>query len=500
MSDENDNSGPSEFTEEHFKSMMENLNSPDLSMGDLKSMMENLQEVTDTMGGLNGLMENLNMDSDVSGNSDSENPMGDLKSMMENLQETAGSMGDMKGFMDNLTAKSDVSGNPATENPLDNLRKIVYDFTNDLLTTFPELKKTLHPNLAAIVEYSDTDDANINAIKEHCLKIYPEKFFDILYQNEKLFSGDEPIYLLPGIDFLFVWSENISDATRKTIWKYLQLLLFALVSDMSDTTSFGDTAKLFEAIDNDEFKSKLQETIFNMDTGFDSSGNDTGNNVGDGNSGLPDPEKLHDHMNKMLNGKLGNLAREIAEETASDINIDMEDESSVNDVFQKLFKNPTKLMDLVTKVGSKLDTKIKSGDLKESELLAEAAEMMQHMKDMPGMENIQNLFSKAGSDKMNTSAMQAQMKRNINLAKQKERMRSKISKPATPPIPEANIESVEAANQAAIDLLLSEGVKFEDMENVIFSTGETYEKSARKQNMDNEPKKKKKKKKKKQNK
>jgi hypothetical protein len=180
----------------------------------------------------------------------------------------------------------------------------------------------------------------------------------------------------------------------------------------------------------------------------------------------------------------------------------MEDETSVNDVFQKLFKNPTKLMDLVTKVGSKLDTKIKSGDLKESELLAEAAEMMQHMKDMPGMENIQNLFNKAGSDKMNTSAMQAQMKRNINLAKQKERMRSKISKTNVKPIPEVNIESEEASNQAAIDLLLSEGVKFEDMENVIFSTGEAYEKSSRKQNTDSEsePKKKKKKKKKKQNK
>jgi hypothetical protein len=157
-------------------------------------------------------------------------------------------------------------------------------------------------------------------------------------------------------------------------------------------------------------------------------------------------------------------------------------------------------MDLVTKVGSKLDTKIKSGDLKESELLAEAAEMMQHMKDMPGMENIQNLFNNVGGNKVNTSAMQSQMKRNIHLAKQKERMRSKISKPTTTPIPEADVESVEAANQAAIDLLLSEGVKFEDMENVIFSTGETYEKSARKQNMDNEPKKKRKKKKKKQNK
>ena len=127
--------------------------------------------------------------------------------------------------------------------------------------------------------------------------------------------------------------------------------------------------------------------------------------------------------------------------------------------------------------------------------------MMQHMKDMPGMENIQNLFSKAGSDKMNVNAMQAHMKRNIHLAKQKERMRSKISKPPPPPPPsEINSDEVDIANKAAIDLLLSEGVKFEDMEQVIFSTGEKYEKSAKNSNPENEPKKKKKKKKKKQNK
>ena len=140
-------------------------------------------------------------------------------------------------------------------------------------------------------------------------------------------------------------------------------------------------------------------------------------------------------MNKMLNGKLGNLAREIAEETASDININMDDETSVNDVFQRLFKDPTKLMSLVTKVGSKLDNKIKSGDLKESELLAEAAEMMQHMKNMPGMENLQNLFSKAGTDKMNMNT-QSHLKRNINLAKQKERMRNKMTKPSQPSRPQ----------------------------------------------------------------
>ena len=492
MTDENDKSDDNTFTQdsnetnEQFKAMMESFQSDDISMSDIKSVLGQLDGSDVSLGDLGSIFENFQ-----SGTGD------DIQSMMDNLQNMTDKMGDMNGFMNNFQDKTDISGSKQNENPIDNLRKIIFDFTNDLLTSFPELRESLDPNLLAVIENDETPETELLAIRDYCLKIYPEKFFEILYQNEKLFEADEPIYLLPNIDFAYIWKENISDSTRKTIWKYLQLLLFALVSDMSDTTSFGDTAKLFEAIDNDAFKTKLQETIFNMDNAFDS--DSSGNATGKENE-LPDPEKLHDHMNKMLNGKLGNLAREIAEETASDINIDMEDESSVNDVFQKLFKNPTKLMDLVTKVGSKLDTKIKSGDLKESELLAEAAEMMQHMKDMPGMENIQNLFNKAGSDKMNVNAMQSHMKRNIHLAKQKERMRSKISKPPPPPPSEINADEVDIANQAAIDLLLSEGVKFEDMEHVIFSTGEKYEKSTQNSNPDNEPKKKKKKKKKKHNK
>ena len=492
MTDENDKSEDNTFTQdssdtnERIKAMMERFQTDDISMSDIKSVLGELGGSDISLGDLGSMFENFQ-----TGSGD------DIQSMMDNLQNMTDKMGDMNGFMNNFQDKTDISGSKQNENPIDNLRKIIFDFTNDLLTSFPELRESLDPNLLAVIENDETPETELLAIRDYCLKIYPEKFFEILYQNEKLFEADEPIYLLPNIDFAYIWKENISDSTRKTIWKYLQLLLFALVSDMSDTTSFGDTAKLFEAIDNDAFKTKLQETIFNMDNAFDS--DSSGNATGKENE-LPDPEKLHDHMNKMLNGKLGNLAREIAEETASDINIDMEDESSVNDVFQKLFKNPTKLMDLVTKVGSKLDTKIKSGDLKESELLAEAAEMMQHMKDMPGMENIQNLFNKAGSDKMNVNAMQSHMKRNIHLAKQKERMRSKISKPPPPPPSEINADEVDIANQAAIDLLLSEGVKFEDMEHVIFSTGEKYEKSTQNSNPDNEPKKKKKKKKKKHNK
>ena len=59
------------------------------------------------------------------------------------------------------------------------------------------------------------------------------------------------------------------------------------------------------------------------------------------------------------------------------------------------------------------------------------------MKSMPGMNNIQQLFSQMGlsglggvngGGKLNTNAMEAQLNRNLKTAKMKERMKNKIEK------------------------------------------------------------------------
>ena len=80
-------------------------------------------------------------------------------------------------------------------------------------------------------------------------------------------------------------------------------------------------------------------------------------------------------------------------------------------------------------VGDKLDSKIKSGDLKETELIAEATEMMNKMKNMPGMDNIQSMLSKMGmggfGGKVNTAAMEANLNQKMKMAKTKERIRAK---------------------------------------------------------------------------
>ena len=295
--------------------------------------------------------------------------------------------------------------NTAENNDSENEKfsKIIIDFTKDILNTFPEFADDLDEHLTNIITYTDDEEfTSTNYLFQYCKSVYPEKFFDILYQNSELFDKEEPLYLLPGIDFNYIWKSDISDKTRETIWKYLQLLLFTLVSDINDEKSFGDTAKLFEAINNDEFKTKLEDTIKDMHNIFNSS--DASGNEG---MNIPNADEMHEHITGMLDGKLGRLAREIAEETAGELDLDLSEDSNINDVYEKLFKNPSKLMGLVKNVGSKLDTKLKSGDIKESELMAEATELMKKMKDMPGMGNMQEMLGKMGlgGDGMNIKEM-----------------------------------------------------------------------------------------------
>lgn len=285
--------------------------------------------------------------------------------------------------------------------------KVIYDLINDILVTFPEFNEGLNLDLHNIKE--TRDEESVQSVYDHIKKVYPERFFDILYKNEDIFTKPEiNTEFLPGIDFKDLWKTDISDTTKDTIWKYLQIILFSVIGKVNSQDSFGATAKLFEAINEDELKQKLEETMENLQNMMGSSNDSVETNEStDSNSPvidisginldqLPKPDDIQGHINGLLDGKLGNLAKEIAAETAEELNIDAENATSVNEVFQNLFKNPGKLMSLVQNVGGKLDSKIKSGEIKESELIQEAGELLGKMKDMPGMGDIQSLMKKMG--------------------------------------------------------------------------------------------------------
>ena len=141
-----------------------------------------------------------------------------------------------------------------------------------------------------------------------------------------------------------------------------------------------------------------------------------------------------------MNGKLGELAKELAEETAKDFDFSEESIKDPKDIFKTLFKNPQKLMNLVKNVGSKLDEKMKSGDINESELLEEASNMFNNMKSVPGMENtnMKDLFNNLNigdmmknmgmmpkGGKFNQNAFNSKMEEMSRSSKMRERMKAR---------------------------------------------------------------------------
>ena len=360
--------------------------------------------------------------------------------------------------------------------------KIISDFTGDILITFPEYSGIIGR------WWGKSTPQETESVFRHCLKVFPERFFDILYKNVEIFQPESEINteFLPGIVFKMLWSYDISDSTRETIWKYLQLILFAVIGSVHSTSALGETAKLFEAINEDELKSKLEETMASMSNLFDFSNKDgsegaEGSEEKEGSKEekpeftMPNADDIHAHINEMMGGKLGKLAMELAEETANDLNIDMENVTNANDIFQKLFKNPGKMMGMVKNIGGKLDEKIKSGELKESELMSEGMDLLQKMQSMPGMDNMQKMFSQMGlggkGGKFNMGAMEAQMNKNMNAAKMKERMKAKVNarQQATKATPSnASLNTNSASNALSEEDLIK-----------IFSTGEKVEKTPR---------------------
>jgi len=258
--------------------------------------------------------------------------------------------------------------------------------------------------------------------------------------------------------------------------------------------SFGDTSKMFEAINQTEFRNKLEDTIKGMKDMFETEKCD--GDTTHSSSNIPKPDDIHKHINGMMDGKLGKLAKEIAEETAKDLNIDVHDGQSVDGVFKSLFKQPTKLMSLVKNVGGKLDEKMKSGDIKESELLEEASDIMKKMKNMPGMANFKDIFSKMGMNvpngKMDLSSMKNNLNRNIKNAKQKERMQDKLQRRKLEREGE-ELRNELLAKQQNNNTVHNVGTE-NGMEKMVFSTGETYKKSSKEQRPLSNKKKKKKKK------
>jgi hypothetical protein len=317
------------------------------------------------------------------------------------------------------------------EESLNSFQEIISDFIGDLENTFPEYKSHWD-----IVRKSSTQQ-----MVDYCKMIYPERFFDILYQNEEIFKPEESVntYFLPSIDFKLIFNdETVSETSKKTVWKYLQLIMFSIVNDIKDKKDFGDCMNIFNGINEGDLEEQLKSTMENIGDFFKESNKtqegDEEYPFSDSMPNMPDLESMKGHLHGLFNGKIGSLAKEMAEEITEDFVEFLGNDVDPNnldqkDVMKKLMKNPKKIMELMKKVTSKLDEKIKSGNISKDEMMKEATELMGKMKEMGGggqfndlMKNLTKGMGLGKGAKFNKGAFDAMQKEYEN----KERLKEKI--------------------------------------------------------------------------
>jgi hypothetical protein len=380
----------------------------------------------------------------------------------------------------------------------ENFRKVIGDFVNDLSNTFPEYTylwtKWVNPN---------TTDLEWTILFKYVLAIYPKRFFDILYQNDEIFASTSEINtnFLPNTNFkLLFHCEGISENTKQSIWKYLQLVLFTIIGSVEDKSLFGETANLFDGVNEGDLQEKLSETMQAMSSFFTDLGKNADGETGETNdaptdaesstsddgapkestSSIPNIGDMQEHLRRLFDGKIGKLAKEMAEELTSDLtgflSKDGVSEGDLKDpqqVIKKLMKNPKKMMDLVKSVGSKLNSKMESGEINKEELMKEAGELLGKMKEMGGGAEMNDMFKNLAKQMGGMGGMGKNVRVDVNAMNNmmksqntRDRLRKKVNQ---------RKQDTPSADQNKADYSIQQ----KSANEYVFTKGEKQEKSVR---------------------
>ena len=361
--------------------------------------------------------------------------------------------------------KSKKSANATTSSSVsvpENFQKIITDMCADLTRTFPEYASAWAKWQPDSMQSMSSDEQNqeMQYVFEYCLTVFPERFFDILYKNEDLFKPENTVNtkFLPGVEFKALFHcEGISENTCSVMWNYLQLVLFTILGSVQDKKRFGETGNIFDGIDESDLFAKLSDTMNNMSSFFQNMGEEEcdgqdstkteGTPVDDSNrqeiplppqtgpTGMPNIKEIHEHLKGLFDGKIGALAKELAEDITGDFSSilgeDAKDIKSTQDVIKQLMQNPAKISQLIKTIGDKLKTKLSSGEVSQDELMKEATELLGKMKDMGGgMDQFKDLFKNMGvpmpkNAKIDVNALSRMTKQQSTRERLKSRMEQK---------------------------------------------------------------------------
>lgn len=282
--------------------------------------------------------------------------------------------------------------------------KVMTNFTENVQNTFPEYT-------SIITKWC----SNMDTLWVFCKKKYIPLSEDILSKNVTIFEevSTTDTEFLPHIHFKHLWAdEGISDSTKDAIWGYLRLTLLAV-----DTTQI-DLDECIQQV-QELFKSQtLEDDLVTSSVQSESSTNKPINDFD-----IPDPESIP----PIFNGVLGSIAKDLAQDMLSDNEYLGSGDSNIEDTMKRLFSNPTALTSMFKKVSDKLDQKVSSGELSNTDIMRETSTLLSQMKNIPGLNKFGDMFSSMGE----STGTRSTESRGLSKTKTdmiKDRLRKKLTK------------------------------------------------------------------------
>jgi hypothetical protein len=264
------------------------------------------------------------------------------------------------------TNKTDTIGKEE-QNMLEKFNNTFQEFLTDITSTFPKysehIKKTFDFNKINVT----TEKQYLEFFMDNTKKYIKE----ISIKDEEFFKKGEKIYFVKGIEFSELWININDEKNKQIVWKYLHTLYIignALISDI------GNLSDVLKSTGDDSNMKEISEHATIMLNMF--------NSLSDGDTNLNSKESVEALNNDIDNTSIGKIAQELANEiNLDDFGLNLNDSNNANpaDLFTNLFSGGNnKLMDLITNVGNKIQSKLESGDIDEEVLMKEAQDMMKN--------------------------------------------------------------------------------------------------------------------------
>lgn len=297
--------------------------------------------------------------------------------------------------------------------------KLFKTFINDIVDVFPEYKNRLLQYYGETIQNEKDDDPKIIEF----LKNIDDISEMVINKDITLFDKD-PI-ILQNVSFKLLWNtDNISDQTKNSIWKYLQTFCIINIKEQSEKEKIEEVIKSIES----KVKIKDKETLKKMkklqklNETFD---------IAEIEKVIEqNPKSIDQGMNEMdkmfENTSIGKIAKEITEEL--DIDNIINGGGGIQDLF-----NPNTMGNIMKTINAKMSTD--ENGLNSDNLMEEASTICNSMQKNPlfsslmGMQNniMSNMAEGMKNETVNKDTRQINLdNKNHNPGVVKARLQNKL--------------------------------------------------------------------------